>query len=46
LRYNGKPEEKIAADVSVWAKNVANRLMAYAKKYPKTSTETATRRAK
>jgi predicted transcriptional regulator of viral defense system len=36
-RYNGIPEEKIAADVSGWAKNVAKeKLRAYANKYPKT----------
>ncbi len=36
-RYNGFPEEKIAADVSSWAKKVAReKLRAYAKKYPNT----------
>jgi predicted transcriptional regulator of viral defense system len=43
-RYNGIPEEKIAADVSMWAKNVAKeKMMAYAKKYPKTVAEIAAR---
>jgi hypothetical protein len=42
-RYNGIPEEKIAADVSMWAKNVAKeKMMAYAK-YPKTAAEIAAR---
>ena len=46
-RYNGIPEEKIAADVSGWAKKVAKeKLRAYAKKYPKTVAEIATRVAK
>jgi hypothetical protein len=43
-RYNDIPEEKIAADVSMWAKNVAKeKMMAYAKKYPKTVAEIAAR---
>jgi len=43
-RYNGIPEEKIAADVSSWAKDVAGeKLMVYAKKYPKTAAEIAAR---
>ena len=46
-RYNGIPEEKIAADVSGWAKSVAReKLRAYAKKYPKTVAEIAARVAK
>jgi predicted transcriptional regulator of viral defense system len=36
-RYNGIPEEKIVADVSGWEKGASKeKLMAYAKKYPKT----------
>ena len=46
-RYNGIPEEKIAADVSGWAKKVGKeKLRAYAKKYPKTVAEIAARVAK
>ncbi len=46
-RYNGIPEEKIAADVSGWAKGVSKaRLVSYAKKYPKTVAEIAARVAK
>jgi predicted transcriptional regulator of viral defense system len=46
-RYNGIPEEKIAADVSGWAKDVMKaRLMKYAKNYPKTMAEIAVRVAK
>ena len=46
-RYNGIPEEKIAADVSGWAKGASKeKLMAYAKKYPKTVAEIAARVAK
>jgi hypothetical protein len=46
-RYNGIPEEKIAADVSGWAKGVSReKLRAYAKKYPKTVAEIAARVAK
>jgi len=43
-RYNGIPEEKIAADVSGWEKGASRRkLRAYAKKYPKTVAEIAAR---
>ncbi len=43
-RYNGIPGEKIAADVSGWAKKVARKkLMAYAKKYPNTVAKIAAR---
>lgn len=43
-RYNGIPEEKIAADVSGWAKGTSKqRLKSYAKKYPKTVAEIAER---
>jgi len=36
-RYNGVPEEKIAADIAEWAKSAAKEKMkAYAKRYPKT----------
>jgi predicted transcriptional regulator of viral defense system len=36
-RYNGVPEEKIAADIADWAKNVSKgKLRAYAKRYPRT----------
>ena len=46
-RYNGIPEEKIAADVSGWAKGISKeKLRAYAKKYPKTVAEIAARVAK
>lgn len=46
-RYNGIPEEKIVADVSGWAKGASKeKLMAYAKKYPKTVAEIAARLAK
>ncbi len=46
-RYNGIPEEKIAADVSDWAKDVTKaKLMKYAKHYPKTVAEIALRVAK
>ncbi len=43
-RYNGVPEEKIAADVSGWAKNAAKeKLRAYARKYPNTVARIAAR---
>ncbi len=43
-RYNGIPEEKIAADVSGWAKGISKeKLMAYAKKYPNTVAKIAAR---
>jgi len=43
-RYNGIPEEKIAADVSGWARGASKeKLRAYAKKYPKTVAEVAAR---
>ena len=46
-RYNGIPEEKIVADVSSWARGTSKeKLMAYAKKYPKTVAEIAARLAK
>ena len=46
-RYNGIPEEKIVTDVSGWEKGASKeKLMAYAKKYPKTVAEIATRLAK
>jgi predicted transcriptional regulator of viral defense system len=46
-RYNGIPEEKIAGDVSGWAKGASRgKLKAYAKKYPKTVAEIAARVAK
>jgi predicted transcriptional regulator of viral defense system len=46
-RYNGIPEEKIAADVGGWAKNMAKgKMREYAKKYPKTVAEIAARVAK
>ena len=46
-RYNGIPEEKIVADVSDWEKGASKeKLMAYAKKYPKTVAEIAARLAK
>jgi predicted transcriptional regulator of viral defense system len=46
-RYNGIPEEKIADDASSWAKNAAKgKMKEYAKKYPKTVAEIATRVAK
>jgi predicted transcriptional regulator of viral defense system len=36
-RYNGVPKEKIAADVSEWAKNLSeSKVKEYAKSYPKT----------
>lgn len=41
-RYNGIPEEKIAADVSGWAENASKeKVKTYAKKYPKTVAEIA-----
>jgi predicted transcriptional regulator of viral defense system len=46
-RYNGRPEEKIVADVGTWADDISKeRLRAYAKKYSKTVTATAARVAK
>ena len=46
-RYNGIPEEKIVADVSGWEKGASKeKLMTYAKKYPKTVAEIAARLAK
>jgi len=46
-RYNGIPEEKIAADVSGWARGASKeKLKVYAKKYPKTVAEIAARVAK
>jgi len=43
-RYNGIPQEKIVADVSGWEKGASKeKLMAYAKKYPKTVAEIAAR---
>jgi len=46
-RYNGIPKEKIADDASSWAKNAAKgKMKEYAKKYPKTVAEIATRVAK
>jgi predicted transcriptional regulator of viral defense system len=46
-RYNGIPEEKIAADISTWAKNAKKeKLKAYAKKYPKTVAEIAAKVSK
>ena len=46
-RYNGIPEEKIASDVSDWAKGTSKeKLRAYAKKYPKTVAKIAARVAK
>jgi hypothetical protein len=46
-RYNGIPEEKIAADVAGWAKSASKeKLRAYAKKYPKTVAGIAERVAK
>jgi hypothetical protein len=46
-RYNGIPEEKIVADVSGWEKGASKeKLIAYAKKYPKTVAEIAARLAK
>jgi len=46
-RYNGIPEEKIAADIAAWAKNAAKeKVTAYAKKYPKTVAEIAAKVAK
>ncbi len=45
-RYNGVPEDKIAADVSGWAKNVAKKMRSYARKYPNTVAEIAERVAK
>ena len=46
-KYNGIPEEKIAADVVGWAKGASKeKLRAYAKKYPKTAAEIAARVAK
>mgnify|MGYP001061518941 CR=1 FL=1 len=41
-RYNGVPTEKIAADVSEWARHVSKeKLRSYANKYPKTVAEIA-----
>jgi predicted transcriptional regulator of viral defense system len=46
-RYNGIPEEKIAADVGGWAKGASKeKLMAYAKRYPNTAAKIAARVAK
>jgi len=46
-RYNGIPEEKIVADVSGWEKGASKeKLIAYAKKYPKTVAEIVARLAK
>jgi predicted transcriptional regulator of viral defense system len=46
-RYNGIPQEKIVADVSGWEKGASKeKLIAYAKKYPKTVAEIAARLAK
>ena len=46
-KYNGIPEEKIAADIAGWAKGASKqKLRAYAKKYPKTAAEIAARVAK
>jgi len=46
-RYNGIPEEKIAADVNGWAKTASKeKLRAYAKKYPNTVARIAARVAK
>jgi hypothetical protein len=43
-RYNGIPEEKIAADISGWAKAASRgKLRVYANKYPKTVAEVAAR---
>jgi predicted transcriptional regulator of viral defense system len=43
-RYNGIPEDKIAADVRGWAKGTSReKLRVYAKKYPKTVAEIAER---
>jgi len=43
-RYNGIPDEKIAADVAGWAKGASKeKLRAYARKYPKTVAEIAAR---
>jgi len=39
-RYNGVPKDKIVLDISEWAKQGSKeKLMSYAKKYPKTVTE-------
>jgi hypothetical protein len=39
-RYNGVPDDKIVLDISEWAKQGSKeKLMSYAKKYPKTVTE-------
>lgn len=39
-RYNGVPDDKIVLDISEWAKyGSKEKLMSYAKKYPKTVTE-------
>ncbi|MBU3967440.1 MAG: hypothetical protein KKG76_08715 [Euryarchaeota archaeon] len=39
-RYNGVPDDKIVLDISEWAKHGSKeKLMRYAKKYPKTVTE-------
>ena len=46
-RYNGIPEEKIAADIAAWARNAAKeKVKAYTKKYPKTVAEIAAKVAK
>lgn len=43
-KYNGLPNEKIAGDISVWARNVSRKkLVSYAKKYPRTVAEIAKR---
>lgn len=43
-KYNGIPEEKIAADVAGWAKGASKeKLRAYARKYPKTAAKIAAR---
>ncbi len=39
-RYNGVPDDRIVLDISEWARHVSKeKLMSYAKKYPKTVTE-------
>jgi len=46
-RYHGIPPERIRADIAGWAKGVSKeKLRAYAKKYPKTVAEIASRVAK
>jgi hypothetical protein len=46
-KYNGIPEEKIAADIAGWAKSASKgKLSAYAKMYPKTTAKIAVRVAK